>query len=325
MIKTLEVKNFKSIKHLKLDCKRVNVFIGKPNTGKSNLLESVGVFSLPFVNENLKELVRFENLTSLFNDHDVNGKIEIIADDSAFEIKFAGGNYKVSQEDKTKNFKYKIDFDYAGKGSMREGQGNFRALPFKFYQFAVKYNFPDWQADFLQPPRGDNLMQILFTNKNLRKSVADLFGEFGLRIVLKPQEYKIEIQKEVDEVIVAFPYSLVSDTLQRVVFHSAAIETNKDSILIFEEPEAHAFPYYTKFLAERIALDNSNQYFIATHNPYFFLSVLEKTPKDDLGIFITYLQNYQTEVRTVTAAEMPEILDLDASVFFNLDHFLGEQ
>jgi hypothetical protein len=54
MIKTLEIKNFKSIKHLKLDCKRVNVFIGKPNTGKSNLLESVGIFSLPFVNENLK-------------------------------------------------------------------------------------------------------------------------------------------------------------------------------------------------------------------------------------------------------------------------------
>jgi hypothetical protein len=324
MIKTLEIKNFKSIKHLKLDCKRVNVFIGKPNTGKSNILESVGIFSLPFVNENLKDIVRFENLTNLFNDHDVNEKIEITADDSAFEIKFAEGNYKVSQEDKTKNFKYKIDFDYAGKGSLRESQGHYRALPFKFYQFAVKYNFPDWQADFLQPPRGDNLMQILFTNKNLRKSAADLFGEFGLRIVLKPQEYKIEVQKEVDEVIVAFPYSLASDTLQRVVFHSAAIETNKDSILIFEEPEAHAFPYYTKFLAERIALDNSNQYFIATHNPYFLLSVLEKAPKDDLRIFITYLRNYQTEVRAITEDEMPEILDLDASVFFNLDRFLEE-
>ncbi len=62
MIKTLEIKNFKSIKHLKLDCKRVNVFIGKPNTGKSNILESVGIFSLPFVNENLKDIIRFENM-----------------------------------------------------------------------------------------------------------------------------------------------------------------------------------------------------------------------------------------------------------------------
>jgi len=31
----VEIKNFKSIKDLRLDCKRVNVFIGKPNVGKS--------------------------------------------------------------------------------------------------------------------------------------------------------------------------------------------------------------------------------------------------------------------------------------------------
>ncbi|MHA1431833.1 MAG: hypothetical protein ACTSRV_15795 [Candidatus Freyarchaeota archaeon] len=52
-------------------------------------------------------------------------------------------------------------------------------------------------------------------------------------------------------------------------------------MLVFEEPEAHAFPYYTKFLAEKIALDTSNQYFISTHNPYFLLSILEKAPKDE--------------------------------------------
>ena len=32
----VEIKNFKSIKDLRLDCKRVNVFIGKPNVGKLN-------------------------------------------------------------------------------------------------------------------------------------------------------------------------------------------------------------------------------------------------------------------------------------------------
>jgi AAA15 family ATPase/GTPase len=36
-IKNLEIKNFKSVKHLKLDCKRINLFIGEPNTGKSNI------------------------------------------------------------------------------------------------------------------------------------------------------------------------------------------------------------------------------------------------------------------------------------------------
>ena len=49
MIKSLDVKNFKSIKHLQLNCEKVNVFIGKPNTGKSNILESIGIFPIPYV------------------------------------------------------------------------------------------------------------------------------------------------------------------------------------------------------------------------------------------------------------------------------------
>ena len=39
----VDIKNFKSIKDLHLNCKRVNVFIGKPNVGKSNILEGLGL------------------------------------------------------------------------------------------------------------------------------------------------------------------------------------------------------------------------------------------------------------------------------------------
>lgn len=46
------------------------------------------------------------------------------------------------------------------------------------------------EPDFLLPTCGPNLLSILLTNKALRKVVADIFGEFGLRIVLKPQEAK---------------------------------------------------------------------------------------------------------------------------------------
>jgi len=325
MIKTLEIKNFKSIKHLKLDCKRVNLFIGKPNTGKSNILESVGIFSLPYVSGNLKEIVRFENMTNLFHDHEVNEKIEITADATALAIKFENGKFKVRGEDKDKQEEFNLELDYDGK---RE-TGGFQNSPVKFYRFAVMDRFAGWEADFLMPPRGENLLQILLTHKELRKVVAGLFSEYGFKMVLKPQEHKIEIQKdtpkEIEEnVVTYYPYALLSDTLQRVIFHLVAMETNKNSTIIFEEPEAHAFPFHAKFLAERIALDESNQYFISTHNPYFLLSVLEKTPKDDMGIFITHFKDYQTKVRPLTENEMPEVLDLDASVFFNLDQFLGE-
>jgi AAA15 family ATPase/GTPase len=45
MIEELEIVNFKSIKNLRLRCKRVNLLIGEPNTGKSNILEALGLLS----------------------------------------------------------------------------------------------------------------------------------------------------------------------------------------------------------------------------------------------------------------------------------------
>jgi len=320
MIKELEVKNFKSLKYLKLDCKRVNLFIGKPNTGKSNILESVGIFSFPY--GNLSDFVRFENMINLFNDANLEEKIEIANDIYNFEMKFENGKFMGKCVDRNKRSSlFEFDYNYGGKGS----GGGSSISPFKFYRFAIMKEFKRPESNFLLPPRGDNLLSILQTNKTLRKAVADIFSEYGLRIVLKPQENKIEVQKEIEDIIISYPYSLVSDTLQRMVFHLVAIETNKDSIVIFEEPEAHAFPFYTKFLAEKIALNKNNQYFITTHNPYFLLSVIEKAPKDDIGIFITYFKDYQTKVRPIFKEEMSQILDLDASVFFNLDQFLEER
>lgn len=44
---------------------------------------------------------------------------------------------------------------------------------------------------------------------------------------------------------------------EEIIFYLVTIETNKYSVIVFEEPKAHAFPYYTKFLAERAALDKN--------------------------------------------------------------------
>ena len=104
----------------------------------------------------------------------------------------------------------------------------------------------------------------------------------------------------------------------------AALHTNSDSVLVFEEPEAHAFPYYTKYLAERIALDEKgNQYFISTHNPYFLLPILEKTLSEDIAVFITYYEDHHTQVRQLAQDELETIFD-DIDVFSNIDMFLED-
>jgi hypothetical protein len=163
-------------------------------------------------------------------------------------------------------------------------------------------------------------MSIILTNKHTKQTVKNIFEKFGYRINLRPEEGKIDIAKELEDVLVSFPYSISSDTLQRLVFYLTAIQSNRDSVITFEEPEAHAFPYYTKYLAERIALsEQNNQYFIATHNPYLLMSILEKAAKSDVGIFVAKLKDYQTKIIPLSEEKKMEILEMGSDVFLNLE------
>ena len=70
-----------------------------------------------------------------------------------------------------------------------------------------------------------------------------------------------------------------------------------------------------------IALDDANnQYFITTHNPYLLLPMLEKTPEGDLAVFLTYFEDYETKVKSLTKEDLQKLFEID--VFSNLETFL---
>jgi len=321
MINNLKIQNFKSIKELDLPCRRFNLFIGRPNAGKSNILEAVGIFSIPHDPHEFRSFVRLETMNDIFYDHELEQIVKIMIDDDTAEFSFDGTYWGLISYGK-------------GVGNWPKTQLNYNGTPIggnpeidtkiKFYRFKVLERFDRAEAKFLYPPNGDNLFALLTSRKELKSLIKNIFDEFGLRVVFKVAEKKIEVMKEIEDIVYTYPYSIVSDTLQRLVFHMVAIETNKDATIIFEEPEAHAFPYYTKYLAERIALDKTNQYFIATHNPYFLSSVLEKAPKKDVRINVVYFKDYQTRVKQLSEKEMVEVMDLNDSVFFNLERFIPE-
>lgn len=325
-INTLKIENFKSIKHLLLDCKKVNLFIGEPNTGKSNILEAIGLLS-HVCHGHIGNFVRYEVMTDLFYDRILDNPIFIRFDDTDLKIEFKDGKFSGFTEqtiEGRKSYLFVFSYDYSG-GQAQHLLEIFKV--FKFYRFSKRSDFRNQKSEFLQPPDGDNLLAVVMTRKRFKEVASNIFGKFGYRLVFRPQEGKIEVFKELEDVIFSIPYYLASETLQRLIFYLAAIYSNKDAILAFEEPEAHAFPYYTKYLAERIALDeNNNQYFIATHNPYFLTSILEKTPKQEVEIFATRLENYQTKVRPLTEKQKKEILtDMGYDIFFNIEKILSQR
>lgn len=340
IIKDFQIKNFKSLKDLRLSCKKINIFIGEPNTGKSNLLEVFALLSLCAYREKykLKDFVRFERMSNLFLDDNIEENItfndtynKIIFEISVKDLNFRG-IVKKQEEDYPATIVWReysiFELDFSGDGKYFSFPNHLKDYfkQIKFYRFKKQNTFTAKQSGFLLPPYGDNLLAVLMSNKELKNTTSQLLKRFNYRLMFKPQEDKIEIVKQHDDILISIPYLLISDTFQRLVFYLAAILSNRDSVLILEEPESHTFPYYTKFLAECIALDDrNNQFFISTHNPYFLLSVLEKANKEDIAIFVVYLKNFETKVRMLTEEEVEECLSEGIDFFFNLDRFVGEE
>jgi len=321
MINDLEIKNFKSIRHLKLNCGKINLLIGQPNAGKSNILEALALLSFLKYGQ-IEDFVRIEGMGTLFYDENLDENLKIKVNDQELVIAFKDGRFagKCRQTGSNDRECFSFDYDYDAKGSSSTSE---EPLPIKLYRFAPKKDFQQKDADFLRPPSGDNLFSVLRSHKNLRDAASGIFEPFQLKLVFRLQENKIEIMKQQDDAIITYPYSLTSDTLQRIIFYSTAIDSNKESILVFEEPESHSFPYYTKFLGEKIAFDASNQYFIATHNPYLLLAILEKAKRESIRVFITYFRDHQTKVKSLDADQISELMSYDP--FFNLEGFIGDE
>jgi AAA15 family ATPase/GTPase len=326
MIKSLHIQNFKSIKDLKLDCARVNLFIGEPNTGKSNILESIGVFSLP--NErDLKNLIRIDKNFNIFQNENTEEKIkiELLLNDETqiyFEFSYHRGMVIAECKDVKKNmilFEFILtpDIQYAENPKFVYSQ----YIPIRFYKFKELKKFEGYERDYLTPPFGENLPQIIMQNHELKEFVSSLFKKVGYKVEIDRHENMIKIYRE-GHITESIPFFLTSDTLQRMIFYNAAITSNKEAILIFEEPESHMFPFYNEQLALMIA-DNSNQFFIATHNPYFLNMLINKTKAEELGVFKVTYKDYQTVAKPIEKKVLQNFVINDNDILLNIDR-LGE-
>ncbi|MEO0275326.1 MAG: AAA family ATPase [candidate division WOR-3 bacterium] len=321
MITIVTIKNFKSIKNLTFNAKRINLFLGKPNTGKSNILESLGIFFLPHKTD-LKELVRCDGVINIFYNYQTSLEIEVSCLPFKWKIFTKGDSFQFEEDFQRSRIYTGVIYPDGIITGHQKDDSFFKTfiIPFKLYRFpsSIPRTFYQTLPFFLWPPYGENLFTILLTNQDIYNLINSLLKEFSLEILLDEAESKIRILSH-GEKRVLYPWSILSDTLQRTIFYLVAIKSNKNSIILLEEPEAHAFPYYTKIIAESIVNDPlSNQYFISTHNPYFLLTILEKSKKEEVAIFWTEFIEGETKIKELSEEDKEKILERGMDVFFNL-------
>jgi AAA15 family ATPase/GTPase len=348
-IDNIEIKNFKSIRHQKIEgCKRINVFIGYPNVGKSNILEALSL--LTFIREKrrpigLKGLIRFEKLSQLFNYYNLKEPASVAFNkDYSLLIKYEDENLlKFSIDNTNENKPYNFPFLNLRIGNeslysshtnaIDDFSGRFpdlQKLIVKPYKYSESKIFNEsYSALELKIPFGSNLFELIVNNPDVQTEFSELLKPYDLDLIIDVSENDIKISPKIKKgIIQTIPVSLIADTLVRLVFFKTAILANKDSVLLFEEPESHMFPpYISKFTNDIIFDKNDNQYFIATHSPYVLNDLMDNLKNDELAIYIVSYKNEtgETIIHRMSDEDMHEAYQFGYDFFMNIDKFISQK
>jgi hypothetical protein len=203
----VDIKNFKSIKDLHLDCKRVNVFIGKPNVGKSNILEGLGLLGASYDDKKyLSGAVRYETLINLFYDADTSNRIEIRTDNLKAEVNRIN---VLKIEDSfelawTKKKTHGRIFYLTSKGQWGASLENttndddleYQNSPVRKYDFFSLATFSNSFGNYLLPPYGWNLYEVVKRNQSLFDEFYNLFSDQQLEFILSESKRSFVLQKK---------------------------------------------------------------------------------------------------------------------------------
>lgn len=189
------------------------------------------------------------------------------------------------------------------------------------YKFNPYVPFQKGHAQYLIPPFGQNLLSIIENYPSLKKDVTRLFADYNLEIAFDRASQTIKILKKKKDDIFLISYNSVADSLQRIIFFKAAIVSNQDSVLLFEEPEAHSFPPYMAHLTQEMIANRSNQYFMVTHSPFILNDLLENA-REELAIYNVDFKDKQTLVKLLSEKDLHEVYQYGVDLFTNNESYL---
>lgn len=320
------ISNFKSIKDLELrGFKRINLFIGRPNVGKSNIIEALSLFSLPYLRENtskkLNNLIRLENEAELFYNGDIGNHAVIRTNGGGVELKYhpKEGLNIVSDFSGGEFFDFHVDEKFVVRGGRKSY--SFES-PIKRYTFKSDIAYKKGHGKYLIPPFGFNLLSIIEQYPAFKGQVTGMFKEYGLDIAFDKSSQTLKvIQSNGKDGMFLIPYNSIADTLQRIIFFKAAITSNSNSVLLFEEPEAHSFPPYMTHVTQEMIYSPNNQYLVVTHSPFILNDLLENS-RNDLSVYLVYYENAETKVKQLSEQDLHDVFQNGEDLFINSESFI---
>lgn len=329
-IQNIRITNFKSIKDLKIDgCKKINIFAGKPNAGKSNILESMGIFDLffnPYEPQLLKDYVRYESLEDLFfeGNYGTTSKIKLNAKRIFLFYNINNDRLSIHLENNSSEKTKVKEFSTSGYQEIFANHELIQKFDFyiRKYSFRIENEIEKFSS-FLMSPFGENISTIISNNPEIRNYVNRFLSQNNLKLLIERGSNNLKIFKEYEDgTVFSLPYSMIADTLQRLIFYKAAIMSNKNSVLLFEEPEAHCFePYILEFTNEVKYNENNNQFFIVTHSDFIIQEFLrDEESKNNTQIYLVNNVDGKTEVKKLDAEKNEDVYEYNMNVFFNFDN-----
>lgn len=341
MIRNVRINNYKSINQIELECSRINVFIGIPNSGKSNILEALDLSFLSSIMStnqtckknnleevNIKDLFRVEKVEKLFHLGNVNKSISISSPDlfTQTTIEFNNKSDKNVFEWRNNNSNLtEFDNDFIPLENTQ-----FFNSPIKPYRFKDNIETHDIgnYISSLSPVYGNNISKVILNNKGFHQLIKDFLSDYGLEINIDTKSDEILIQNRLNEGLVySIDYKGIADTFKRFLFYIAAIKYSNGPIITLDEPDAHSFPKYVSYLADEIIETMDKQFFISTHSPYLLNNLIENSPSDDLSVFVCGFDKNKSEtiVKKLTKEDLSELIDYGVDIFFNINKYLDDR
>jgi AAA15 family ATPase/GTPase len=329
----IKIENFKSIENIEFETAKINVLIGKANSGKSNILEAlqlygtlstvsavlsvrgvkIELYNISSLLEQMLSAIRQERkYRDFFPFGDTSRKINIEVDKEWAKIEF-------EKESLVINSSSHIPIEE--NASLLDLREKYKSFATNFTLYSDRVFNPDrydiWYSDPIPPfllPSGENLSFVLGRYAQIVKLLNEkLESLFNLNFTYNFSTRKVSIS---GGGIDMWP-KLVSDGAKRFIYFFTAVHSQKwfgieyktTPFVMLEEPEVRLHPEVISELVKSIIETKECNFIISTHNPYLLSYFVDADiKKDELKIFGVYKKKEFTKIKEIELEKAAEKL-----------------